>query len=85
MQVYHGAGQPWDSHSNLLDSHRRLASESDGPLAALLADLFNADALKDTLVIWGEWAGRRRSNCPLSKPGRDHHNDGFTIWMAGGA
>ncbi|WP_407652648.1 DUF1501 domain-containing protein [Aporhodopirellula aestuarii] len=86
VQVYHGAGQPWDSHANLEAGHRRLASECDGPLAALLADLKQRGMLEDTLVIWGGEMGRTPTvQLPLGpKPGRDHHDDGFTIWMAGG-
>ncbi len=86
VQVYHGAGQPWDSHQNLVGSHRRLASESDQPIAALLTDLKQRGLLKDTLVIWGGEMGRTPTvQLPAkSKMGRDHHNDGFTVWLAGG-
>ncbi|EMI45023.1 DUF1501 domain-containing protein [Rhodopirellula sp. SWK7] len=86
VQVYHGAGQPWDSHANLEVGHRRLAGECDGPLAALLSDLKQRGMLEDTLVIWGGEMGRTPTvQLPLGpKPGRDHHDDGFTIWMAGG-
>ncbi len=86
VQVYHAAGQPWDSHSNIEEGHRRLASQSDQPIAALLQDLKDRDMLKDTLVIWGGEMGRTpTAQLPLTpKVGRDHHTDGFTIWMAGG-
>jgi uncharacterized protein (DUF1501 family) len=42
--------------------------------------------LEDTLVIWGGEFGRTpTAQMPLTpKVGRDHHNDGFSIWMAGG-
>ncbi len=38
--------------------------------------------LKDTLVVWGGEFGRT----PMSQggDGRDHHIEGFSIWMAGG-
>ncbi len=38
--------------------------------------------LKDTLIVWGGEFGRT----PMSQvgDGRDHHNKGFSIWMAGG-
>lgn len=86
VQLYHGAGQPWDSHNKLEDSHRRLAKESDQAVAALLTDLKQRDMLKDTLVLWGGEMGRTPTvQLPLTAtPGRDHHHDGFTIWMAGG-
>src|SRR6267142_2471929 len=39
VQLFHGGGQPWDSHSDLEKSHRNLAQQSDRPIAALLRDL----------------------------------------------
>jgi hypothetical protein len=86
VQVYHGAGQPWDSHANLETGHRRLARESDGAIAALLTDLKRLGMLEDTLVIWGGEMGRTpTAQLPLTpQVGRDHHTDGFTLWMAGG-
>ena len=86
IQVYHGAGQPWDSHANIQDALPRLARESDAPVAALLDDLKERGMLKDTLVIWGGEMGRTSTvQLPVGpKPGRDHHHDGFTVWMAGG-
>lgn len=86
VQVYHGAGQPWDSHAAIDRNHRRLAEECDGPIAALLADLDQRGMLEDTLVIWGGEIGRTPTvQLPVTAdPGRDHHDDGFTVWMAGG-
>ncbi|KAA5547352.1 DUF1501 domain-containing protein [Roseiconus nitratireducens] len=86
VQVYHGAGQPWDSHAALDRNHRRLAGECDQPIAALLADLEQQGLLDETLVIWGGEMGRTPTvQLPVNaNTGRDHHVDGFTIWMAGG-
>lgn len=86
VQVYHGAGQPWDSHANIDVNHKRLCNESDQPLAALLTDLQQQGMLDDTLVIWGGEIGRTPTvQMPVGpRPGRDHHHDGFSIWMAGG-
>jgi len=86
VQVYHGAGQPWDSHAAIDKNHPRLAGECDQPIAALLADLQQQGLLDETLVIWGGEMGRTPTvQLPVTKsPGRDHHDDGFTIWMAGG-
>lgn len=89
VQCYHGAGQPWDSHSGLLPNHQRLARESDQPIAALLEDLEARGMLEDTLVIWGGEMGRtstiqKVATKDVNRIGRDHHVDGFTVWMAGG-
>ncbi|MEM1441898.1 MAG: DUF1501 domain-containing protein [Verrucomicrobiota bacterium] len=89
VQCYHGAGQPWDSHSGLLPNHQKLTRESDQPIAALLEDLEARGMLEDTLVIWGGEMGRtstiqKTANSDIERVGRDHHVDGFTVWMAGG-
>lgn len=86
VQVWHGSGQPWDSHFSIEKEHTRLAAECDQPIAALLQDLKNRGMLEDTLVIWGGEFGRTpAAQGPIdAKVGRQHHNDGFTIWMAGG-
>lgn len=82
VQLWHGAGQDWDSHSKLESGHRRLAGEIDQPISALLSDLKSRGMLEDTLVIWGGEFGRT----PVSEAGdgRDHNHYGFSVWMAGG-
>ena len=81
VQIYTGAGQPWDDHDNIA-SHRDKARDTDQPIAALLKDLKARGLLEDTLVLWGGEFGRT----PVSEgsTGRDHNNPGFSIWMAGG-
>jgi hypothetical protein len=81
VQVYYGNNQPWDDHKDILN-HRQHAAKSDRPIAALLKDLKSRGLLEDTLVIWGGEFGRT----PTSEgaKGRDHHNLGFTMWLAGG-
>ena len=87
IQCYHGAGQPWDNHSGLLPRIKALTQESDQPIAALLSDLKNRGMLEDTLVVWGGEMGRtstiQTGPKKVEQYGRDHHVDGFTIWMAG--
>lgn len=80
-QIYYGDGQPWDDHSDI-NNHRKHASKSDKPIAALLKDLKARGLLQDTLVIWGGEFGRT----PTSEgaKGRDHHSLGFSMWLAGG-
>lgn len=87
VQLWHGAGQPWDNHENIEGAHRKLAAEIDGPIAALLSDLQSRGMLDETLVMWGGEFGRTPSvelsgNQP--KLGRDHNHYGFSVWMAGG-
>ena len=48
----------WDTHSNLEESMRTLATQSDRAIGALLTDLKQRGLLKETLVIWGGEFGR---------------------------
>ena len=87
VQLWHGAGQPWDNHDNIETNHRRLAGEIDQPIAALLHDLKQRGMLEDTLIIWGGEFGRTPTvelSGGKSKLGRDHNHYGFSVWMAGG-
>ena len=88
IQCYHGAGQPWDNHSGLLPRIKTLTKDSDQPIGALLSDLKMRGMLEDTLVIWGGEMGRtstiQKGPKDIERYGRDHHIDGFTVWMAGG-
>ena len=87
VQLWHGAGQPWDNHDNIETNHRRLAGQIDQPIAALLHDLKQRGMLEDTLVLWGGEFGRTPTvelTGGKSKLGRDHNHYGFTVWMAGG-
>jgi hypothetical protein len=91
VQLWHGAGQPWDSHDDLEVIHGRLAAECDQAIGALLVDLKQRGLLEDTLVIWGGEFGRTPS-VEMPKQGsnqgkingRDHNHYGFSMWMAGG-
>jgi hypothetical protein len=91
VQVWHGEGQPWDSHDDLEVIHRKLANECDQAIGALLVDLKQRGLLAETLVIWGGEFGRTPS-VELPKEGanagkvngRDHNHYGFTTWLAGG-
>jgi hypothetical protein len=72
----------WDAHSDIEETHVRKAAETDRPIAGLLKDLKRRGLLDSTLVLWGGEFGR--SPEAESGRGRDHHNLGFTMWMAGG-
>ncbi|MDX1933280.1 MAG: DUF1501 domain-containing protein [Capsulimonadales bacterium] len=91
IQLYQGAGQPWDNHDDIAEAHRSLANQADKPIAALLTDLKQRGMLDETLVIWGGEFGRTPT-VELPTPGanagkmngRDHNHYGFTYWLAGG-
>ncbi len=91
VQVWHGAGQPWDNHDDLEVNHRRLAQQCDRAIAALLQDLKERGLFEETLIIWGGEFGRTPT-VELPTPGanagkingRDHNHWGFSMWIAGG-
>ncbi|QDU25370.1 hypothetical protein ETAA8_04360 [Anatilimnocola aggregata] len=88
VQLWHGAGQPWDNHDNIAGAHRKLAGEIDRPIAALIADLKRLGMFEDTLVVWGGEFGRTPTvelgGDGKAKLGRDHNHYGFSVWLAGG-
>jgi hypothetical protein len=86
FQVVVSGGGPgnlqWDAHSDVNENHERMAGHTDQPVAALLTDLKRRGLLDQTLVLWGGEFGR--SPEAQSGNGRDHHNLGFSMWLAGG-
>ncbi len=76
----------WDAHSDIEENHLRMAAETDKPVAALITDLKRRGMLDATLVVWGGEFGRspEAETRADGTAGRDHHNLGFTMWMAGG-
>ena len=79
IQLYH---KDWDHHGGVKNGIELKAKEVDRACAALIRDLKQRDMLKDTLIVWAGEFGRT----PMSQggDGRDHHNKGFSIWLAGG-
>ncbi len=88
VQLWHGAGQPWDHHDNIEGNIRKHAADIDGPIAAFMADLKERGMFEDTLILWGGEFGRTPSvelgDGGKSKLGRDHNHYGFSVWLAGG-
>lgn len=80
----------WDHHSNLENRLRAKCKDVDQGMAALITDLKQRGLLDDTLVIWGAEFGRTpvgqgiNGDGAKTSPGRDHHKDAYTMWMAGG-
>ncbi|MCA9130177.1 MAG: DUF1501 domain-containing protein [Planctomycetales bacterium] len=72
----------WDHHNQVKDGLIKECAKADIPTAGLLVDLAQRGLLDDTLVLWGAEFGRTPT--AENKDGRNHHPQGFTMWMAGG-
>ena len=90
IQVSHAHTLPfnneqWDQHSHLVKGHTINCKQIDLPITGLLIDLKQRGLLDDTLVVWGGEFGRTPTvQKGTGELGRDHHPEGFTMWMAGG-
>lgn len=71
----------WDHHKEVKKGSIEESAKVDRPIAGLLADLDRRGLLDDTLVVWGAEFGRT----PMVENGngRNHHPQGFTMWLAG--
>jgi hypothetical protein len=85
VQVYPSAYGSWDSHQKLKDNHTKLCASLDLPIAGLIKDLKQRGLLDEVIVVFctefGRTPGLELRNG--GKDGRDHHPNGFTIWLAG--
>jgi len=72
----------WDHHKQVKQGSITESAKVDRPIAGLLAELARRGLLEDTLVVWGAEFGRT----PMVEngDGRNHHPQGFTMWLAGG-
>ncbi len=79
IQLYH---KDWDHHGGVKEGIKFKAEEIDRACMALITDLKQRGMFEDTLIVWAGEFGRT----PMSQGGngRDHHNAGFSIWLAGG-
>jgi hypothetical protein len=89
VQTWHGDLQPWDSHSNIKDTHRQVANECDQGLGALITDLKQRGLLDETLILCTGEFGRTptvemNQDGAGAAMGRDHNHWGFSLWLAGG-
>lgn len=85
VQVFPSPYGVWDSHQKLKENHSRLCGQLDLPIAGLIKDLKQRGLLDETIVVFCTEFGRtpgleQRAG---GVDGRDHHPNGFTIWMAG--
>ncbi|MAV36270.1 MAG: hypothetical protein CMJ59_12530 [Planctomycetaceae bacterium] len=78
-----GSSGNWDSHANMQD-HVDRAKHVDRPIAGLLQDLKLRGLLDDTLVVWTTEFGRTPYHEEANHPGREHHPQVFSSWLAGG-
>ncbi len=85
VQVFPSPYGAWDSHQGLKNNHTRLCATVDLPVAGLIEDLKKRGLLEEVVVVFCTEFGRT-PGLELrggGKDGRDHHPNGFTIWMAG--
>lgn len=88
VQLFNGGafGSPrinWDAHESIPENHGKMAATMDQPVAALIKDMKQRGMLDDTLIVWCTEFGRGPATQGIGKPGRDHHPDVFTCFLAG--
>lgn len=91
VQLFSGGtfGSPrrnWDGHEDMRQNHSQEALRIDRPVAALIKDLRRRGMLDDTLVLFTTEFGRTpftQSAADVVGKGRDHNQNGFSVWMAG--
>lgn len=91
VQLFSGGtfGSPrrnWDGHEDMRQNHSQEALKIDRPVAALIQDLRRRGLLDDTLVLFTTEFGRTpftQSASDVVGKGRDHNQNGFSVWMAG--
>ncbi|MEZ6127313.1 MAG: DUF1501 domain-containing protein [Planctomycetaceae bacterium] len=82
---FDGNNSPWDQHGQLKKLHEKNARITEQSVAALIIDLRQRGLLDETLVLWAGEMGRTphtpsiHENC-----GRDHHVNGYCLFLAGG-
>lgn len=86
VQVFPTPYGKWDAHRDLKKNHTENAAKVDLPVAGLIADLKRRGLLDETLVVFCTEFGRTPGleERGGGTTGRDHHPNGFTIFLAGG-
>jgi hypothetical protein len=76
---------PWDQHGQLKRDHEKNARITDQSVAALIVDLEQRGLLDETIVLWAGEMGRTPHTPQVTATcGRDHHVNGYCVFMAGG-
>jgi hypothetical protein len=82
---FDGNNSPWDQHGQLKANHGKNARITDRAVAALLVDLEQRGLLDETIVLWAGEMGRTPHTPKVTETcGRDHHVNGYSIFLAGG-
>jgi hypothetical protein len=82
---FDGNNSPWDQHGQLRQNHGKNARITDQSVAALILDLDQRGLLDETIVLWAGEMGRTPHTPKVTATaGRDHHVNGYSIFMAGG-
>src|SRR5262249_41392512 len=85
VQVFPSTYGVWDSHQKLRENHSRLCATVDLPVAGFLKDLKQRGLFGEVVVVFCTEFGRT-PGLELrggGRDGRDHHPNGFTVWLAG--
>ena len=81
----HSNNSPWDQHGNIVKYHNENAMITDQGVTALILDLKQRGLLDETIVVWAGEMGRTPHTPKISaSAGRDHHVNGYSIFLAGG-
>jgi hypothetical protein len=72
----------WDQHGDLKKGHEKNALDTDQAIAGLIKDLKARGLFEETLIVWAGEFGRTPHSS--GRDGRDHHPEGFSVWLAGG-
>jgi len=72
----------WDQHGGLKAGHEKNAKQTDRAVAGLIKDLKQRGLLDSTLIVWAGEFGRTPHG--PGTDGRDHHPEGFSVFLAGG-
>lgn len=72
----------WDQHGDLKKGHEKNALDTDQAIAGLITDLKQRGLFDETLIVWAGEFGRTPHSA--GRDGRDHHPEGFSVWLAGG-